>query len=132
MIRALFVALTLTACAQDVRAGDPTHAASQASHRDVDVGALHDALKAAEKPVLIDVRTPGEYAEGHVPGAKNIPLDTIGSHADELKGDQEVWLVCRSGSRSARAASLLNGQGVRTVNVQGGTLAWQAAGYPVE
>jgi rhodanese-related sulfurtransferase len=100
--------------------------------RTIDVDALERARADGSAQVLIDVRTPAEYADGHVPGAKNIPLDQIGSRMAELPTDQEIYLVCRSGSRSARAASLLSAEGRQTVNVAGGTLAWQRAGKAVE
>lgn len=87
------------------------------------------------KVVLYDVRTPGEYAGGHVPGAVNIPLDQLSSRMDELaphKGDA-VYLVCASGNRSGKAATQLAAAGFSNpINVEGGTRAWQAAGKPLE
>jgi rhodanese-related sulfurtransferase len=82
---------------------------------------------------LIDVRTPGEFASGHVPGAKNIPLDELPARMGEL-GDPaaEVFVICEVGGRSAQAASSLAAAGRRAVNVKGGTRAWKAAGLPVE
>lgn len=101
--------------------------------RNVDVATLLNDLKAETPPLLIDVRTPEEFAEGRVPGAKNVPLDTLGSQVEALKSEErEIYVVCRSGGRSARAADLLARRGVRAVNVEGGTLAWQAAGEPIE
>lgn len=105
---------------------------AQAADREVDVATLKKALDDQKVPQLIDVRTPQEFAEGHVPGAVNIPLDQIETRSGEIASDQEVWLVCRSGSRSARAASLLEQKSFNTVNVLGGTLAWQASGFAVE
>ncbi|MCB9679668.1 MAG: rhodanese-like domain-containing protein [Alphaproteobacteria bacterium] len=109
-------------------------AAESTSAREIDVKTLKSDLDAKKVPVLVDVRTPEEFAEGHVPSAKNIPLDQLGKRLDELEPyrEQEVYLVCRSGARSARAASLLGQNGIPTVNVAGGTLAWQAAGLATE
>ena len=102
------------------------------SHAAAAQGLLND-LKAETPPLLIDVRTPEEFAEGRVPGAKNVPLDTLGSQVEALKSEErEIYVVCRSGGRSARAADLLARRGIRAVNVEGGTLAWQAAGEPIE
>ena len=106
--------------------------ASAAGQRsDIDVNALQAALDSGSVRKLVDVRTPGEFAEGHVPGAVNIPLDTLGGRVSEL-GDGPVHVICRSGSRSSRATDLLVGEGVDATNVKGGTLAWIAAGYPTE
>lgn len=84
--------------------------------------------------MVVDVRTPEEYAGGHVPGAVNLPLDALGARMDELGAhrDGEVYLICQSGRRSARAAELLSAAGYTAVNVEGGTAAWRAAGHPVE
>ena len=81
---------------------------------------------------IIDVRTPEEYAEGHVEGAKLIPVDELADRLAEVPKDRQVYVYCRSGKRSARAAALLASQGFDKVeNVLGGILAWQAAGHPV-
>lgn len=136
MHRILFLVLT-TACANEPTSHDggtpTTEAAAPASVRNIDVATLAHDLEADPKPVLIDVRTPGEFSQGRVPGAKNIPVDQIAGHVDELKSEgQEIYLICRSGSRSARAASLLASRGVPAVNIEGGTMAWQRAGGPLE
>jgi rhodanese-related sulfurtransferase len=98
--------------------------------RTVDVTALHDAGKVP----LIDVRTPGEYAAGHVPGAVNVPLDTLSAAAVGalVPPGGEVWVICEVGGRSAAASKQLAAWGLAPVNVDGGTRAWRAAGWPVE
>jgi len=96
----------------------------------VDVGALKARMDAGPAPVIIDVRTPGEFAEGRVPGAVNIPVDELQARIDEVPDG--AWLICRSGGRSARAAGLLARAGRSVTDVGGGTLAWTAAGFPVE
>ncbi len=123
---------TTAACAQSVQAEPGAGGFEAPAIRTIDVEQLDKARKDGTAKVLIDVRTPQEFAEGHVPGARNIPLDQIGAHADQLPGDEEIYLVCRSGSRSARAASVLSAKGVKTVNVAGGTMAWLQAGKAVE
>ncbi len=83
--------------------------------------------------VFIDVRTPEEYAAGHIPGAKLIPLDELEQRLAEVPRDRQVYLYCRSGHRSAKAAEILAKHGFTNIeNVQGGMLAWQQAGYPVK
>ncbi len=85
------------------------------------------AAMAAGPVCLIDVRTPGEFAGGHIEGAQNIPLSSLSSA--ELE-QQPVWLICRSGGRSARGAAELSGRGVEVVDVAGGMSAWSSAGLP--
>ena len=79
--------------------------------------------------VLIDVRQPEEYVAGHVRTARLLPLRDVPDHVAELPTDTEVFVICRSGSRSAMASEFLIEQGVRAVNVAGGTLAWADAGH---
>jgi rhodanese-related sulfurtransferase len=67
--------------------------------------------------VIIDVRTAGEYREGHIKGSKNIPLDTIFSKVAEIKKlNKPVIVCCRSGMRSGQAASILKNSGVEVMN----------------
>jgi rhodanese-related sulfurtransferase len=85
--------------------------------------------------VLVDVREPDEYVEGHVPCARLLPLGSVGRNAHELRREahvnRPVYLICRTGVRSADAALLLERSGVNAVSVAGGTEAWKAAGLPV-
>ncbi|GAA0549734.1 hypothetical protein GCM10010172_34750 [Paractinoplanes ferrugineus] len=81
--------------------------------------------------VLLDVRHPGEYAGGHLPGAVNVPLDEVSAVAARYAG-QAVVTVCHSGARSLAAARLLSAAGARVQSLAGGTEAWRQAGYPVE
>jgi rhodanese-related sulfurtransferase len=80
---------------------------------------------------LIDVREVDEYTAGHVPGAVNLPMSTIGEHLDELpEGAFDV--ICQAGGRSARVVQALEARGHDATNVEGGTGEWISAGYPVE
>ena len=86
---------------------------------------LADKL-AAGRPVLIDVREPYEFAEGHVPGAVNIPLGSLRARLSDLDPAAETLLICHSGNRSKRAARQLDRAGfTHAHNVRGGTLAWR-------
>jgi rhodanese-related sulfurtransferase len=77
-------------------------------------------------PVLIDVREPDEFAAGHVPGARNVPLATLADQAGRLDPNAETLLICQSGRRSAAAARQLHRRGFTDVHsVKGGTLAWR-------
>ncbi len=80
---------------------------------------------------VLDVRQPDEYEAGHVPGAHLIPLGELTTRHTEVPTDQEVYVVCHGGGRSAAATEALNGAGYRAVNVAGGTQGWIAAGNPV-
>ncbi|ATX79470.1 Rhodanese-related sulfurtransferase [Mariprofundus aestuarium] len=84
--------------------------------------------------VLIDVRSPDEFRAVHVPGAKLIALNTLMARANEIPKEGDVYLICHSGARSAQAAMYLGQQlGYNNlINVDGGTMAWTNAGYPVE
>lgn len=82
--------------------------------------------------VLIDVREPDEYASAHVPGAINIPLGQLRSRVSEVPSAPEVHVICQSGRRSAQATEVLTAEGVRAINVDGGTTAWIQAGLPTE
>ncbi|WP_404442960.1 rhodanese-like domain-containing protein [Microbacterium marinum] len=90
------------------------------------------AQLAAASPVnVIDVREPDEFASGHVPGARNIPLATVPDHVDELRELEDLHLICQAGGRSARAAAFLEHHGIEATNVDGGTGTWIAEGRPV-
>lgn len=71
---------------------------------------------------IIDVRTPGEYRAGHIPGAKNVPLNKIEGYTGNK--DEKVYVICQSGMRSKRAASILNKKGYDVVNIRGGMTQW--------
>jgi len=81
---------------------------------------------------LVDVREVDEWDAGHIDGARLIPLGALGSRLAELDRDQPVVTACRSGKRSLVAAKALTQAGFRDVaNLEGGLIAWQAAGQPV-
>jgi phage shock protein E len=73
--------------------------------------------RVAAGAVLLDVRTPGEYADGHVQGAKNIPVQELAKRFGELPPKADVVVYCRSGARSAVASQMLNGRGHTVLDV---------------
>ena len=90
-------------------------------------GKLADAEHA---PFVLDVRGPGEYENGHVPGAINIPLPQLAERAGELDPARPTTVICLGGYRSSAACSLLERAGLeKLVNVTGGTRAWIEAGH---
>lgn len=76
--------------------------------------------------VLLDVRTPKEYSQGHIPGAVHVPLTDIGSRVKKLKKDKEIVVYCQSGNRSIWAIRRLIAMGYRNpYNLKGGYNAWK-------
>jgi rhodanese-related sulfurtransferase len=92
---------------------------------------VHQLAALGGEVSLIDVREPAEWVEGHVPQARLIPLGDLGARIDEVPTVGTVYLICRSGARSAHATGALRDRGVDAVNVAGGTDAWRAAGQPI-
>ncbi|MCO6450587.1 MAG: rhodanese-like domain-containing protein [Caldilineales bacterium] len=87
----------------------------------------------ANSVTLVDVREPYEFTGGHLPGAVNIPLQTIPGRLAELQAAESLMLVCATGNRSAIAADWLMQQGLSKVaNVEGGTVAWARHGLLLE
>ncbi|MFE9771723.1 rhodanese-like domain-containing protein [Streptomyces sp. NPDC005931] len=81
---------------------------------------------------VVDVRTPAEYASGHLPGAVNVPLDHIRRALPEIRhaaGRGDLLVVCASGARSENACKLLAEHGIPTATLAGGTGAWAAEGH---
>ncbi|MFI9155515.1 rhodanese-like domain-containing protein [Streptomyces sp. NPDC053367] len=94
--------------------------------------ATHQARTRLNELTIIDVRTPGEYASGHLPGALNIPLDQIQRALPDIRhatdrGD--VLVVCASGARSQNACKILADNGITAATLSGGTGAWAADGH---
>jgi phage shock protein E len=80
------------------------------------------AKRIEEGAFLVDVRGPGEFAEGSAKGAVNIPLDTLAQNLNSFKGKENIVVFCRSGNRSGQAKSILEQSGFKNV-LNGGT--WQ-------
>jgi len=81
---------------------------------------------------LLDVREGDEWAVGHAPAAVHIPMSEIVERVEEVPGDRRVHVVCRVGGRSAQVTQFLLAHGRDAVNVDGGMLAWAAAGLPMD
>ena len=82
--------------------------------------------------LLIDVRTPEEFASGHIQNAVNISVETLPARLDEVPGGTPVVVYCRSGNRSASAAQILTENGYQQVYDLGGILDWVAQGLPIQ
>jgi rhodanese-related sulfurtransferase len=81
--------------------------------------------------VLLDVREDDEWAAGHAPDATHIPMGDIPARLDDVPDGSPVYVICRSGGRSARVAQFLNANGWDAVNVGGGMQSWASAGRPM-
>jgi rhodanese-related sulfurtransferase len=89
---------------------------------------VHDAPQDAH---FLDVREPDEWRAGRIDGAQHIELMTLPQRLDEIPTDTQVVVVCRVGGRSAQATAFLQQAGIDAVNLDGGMIAWDAAGRPI-
>lgn len=108
-------------------ATDPDTTLSQAE--------LMERLNAGRAPILVDVRTPQEYRNGHVPGAINIPVQELDARVGELGvyRDTELVLYCETGMRAGHAERMLQQQGFTQIRSLDGDMgAWRRAGLPAE
>jgi thioredoxin 1 len=96
----------------------------------VDLDQFAEAL--ADGAAVLDVREPDEYIDGHVPGAKLIPLGELGQRVHDIPAGRPLYIICATGGRSmAAATALLNQVGIDAINVAGGTKGWIASGRDV-
>jgi rhodanese-related sulfurtransferase len=93
---------------------------------------LNEKLKFGKHPLVIDVRQPDEFRQGHIAGAKLIPLGELYKHIKELSKGREIVCVCASGNRSRSAAKILAKDGFTAFDLQGGMTAWRRAKLPVQ
>jgi len=106
----------------------------QASRPDVAPAAVAEIRARADAPLLLDVRSPEEFAAGHVAGAVNIPHDRLASRLEEVQASDRPWVLvyCRSGKRADSAESVLAKAGFEVRQINGSWLRWEAEGRPVE
>lgn len=112
--------------------GFQVNAAAQNSFANVDVEHFERIIQ-SDSVQIVDVRTPEEYASGHIAGALNLNVQdsTFKSQAlSKLDKARPCAVYCRSGKRSALAASILAAEGMKVTNLLGGIIAWVEAGKP--
>lgn len=99
----------------------------------VDSAGLQSLLRSSPTEVfLLDVRTPGEWSRGHIPGAHLIPMNQVPERLGEIPQDRKVVVVCATGARSAAVARYLDGRGYPWVgNHEGGVYDWARRGLPM-
>ncbi|MFF4319227.1 rhodanese-like domain-containing protein [Streptomyces sp. NPDC001568] len=94
-----------------------------------------EALPRLHELTVVDVRTPGEFASGHLPDAVNVPLDRLGRALPELReasGPKPLLVVCASGARAENAVTVLAAHGIDASVLTGGTTAWAAGGHRLD
>jgi len=112
---------------------NPAHAKATADAATaINAAEARARIDGAAPPFLLDVREPYEFTEGHIHGARLIPLGELGRRLNELPRDREILVVCRSGNRSGTATRQLVQAGYRAVNMSGGMIGWQRAGFPAQ
>jgi phage shock protein E len=125
-VRRLPVLLVMTALA---------FAAGAAGPPSIEPKALNDRIAWADRSlVVLDVRTPAEYADGHIPGAINIPHDEITRRVAELANarDNDIVVYCKAGPRAAEAIGVLEKQGFKRVyHLAGDYTRWNEEKRPV-
>jgi len=100
-------------------------------HRHVPADDFWELTRASDA-VVIDVREPGEFQRGHVPGSTSLPLRELPAAGEQLPRDKLLLLTCRSGRRTSRALYMLEEMGFTNLHgLRGGLLAWRAAGLPI-
>ncbi|MCC7298945.1 MAG: thioredoxin [Bacteroidia bacterium] len=100
-----------------------------------DATGFQDKLKTELQKTILDVRTPEEYNNGHIPNAININVNgsDFETAVQKLDTQKTIFVYCLAGSRSARAADILAQMGFKNiVNLEGGYSQWSAAGFPTE
>lgn len=104
---------------------------AQAGKPAVAPAAVDEIATRADAPLVLDVRTPEEYAAGHVPGAVLIPHDQLAGRLSELDRDRWVLVYCKSGRRAGIAERLLAEEGFEVRQIEGSWQRWSAEGLPV-
>lgn len=123
------VTLTLLTFGLAVGAQDPIDKES------ITAADLDTLIVAGDAPFILDVRSQKEFADGHIPGAVNIPHTELADRIAELNGrkNDKMVLYCRSGRRAVTADEILRASGfTRITELEGHMLGWQAGGHPVE
>lgn len=131
---AALAAVGLSACSADDTA-TPDAASAEAAGIRVATPEEASEILASQQVVLLDVRTPAEFAEGRLAGAQNIDqmAPDFADRLAELPRDESYVIYCRSGNRSAQARAVMEDLGFTdVVDIEGGILAWSQAGLPIE
>jgi phage shock protein E len=102
---------------------------------DISAQELNGRISAGDAPLILDVRSTDEYADGHLPGARNIPHTELAERIGELglTTTDEIVVHCYSGKRAGSAQTTLDGMGYTNIrHLEGDWQGWQAAGLAIE
>ncbi len=140
IIPAILLAFFLSlASSPTVRAGEPKQASAEKTTITKDVTPDEAALLVTGKPaaaLVLDVRTPDEFAEGHIPGATNVDFlgDDFEKQIAALPADRPLIVHCAAGNRSSKAVAKLaaTGKFAQILHLKSGFNGWKAAGKPIE
>ncbi len=100
---------------------------SPKSYQNLDAETFAAEIDAADRPLILDVRSPAEFQMGHLSGAKNINVmdRSFQANIQKLNSNQPVYVYCKSGARSKAACGVLSKQGFEEIyNLRGGVMAW--------
>lgn len=104
---------------------------NEGEYGDVTVELARELIQEKTSLVILDVRTDGEYRDGHIEGAVNIPVNELEGRLGELEKEDETLVYCRTGNRSGTAVGILKENGYEKIfHMNKGITAWTAAGYP--
>jgi len=104
------------------------------AYQDLNAKQFYEMIQKEKDVIILDVRTPQEYQEGHISNAINIPVQILGQQLDKLNNfkDKKILVYCRSGNRSAIASQILDRAGFKNVyNLKGGLFEWKASELPL-
>jgi rhodanese-related sulfurtransferase len=100
----------------------------------ISIDELHDLLgKMTDKDLILDVRSPAEFNEGHIEGAQNTPHEEVGSIVEDLKNYETVYVHCKMGGRAKTAAGILTNSGLDNIVCvgDGGMHRWEEKGWAI-
>ncbi len=110
-----------------------SHRGSRSGSNTISVDEVKNRLDNKDDIFILDVRSQGEYSEGHIKGATLIPMNQVKKNLDKIPKDKDVVVLCAVGGRSSAATKFLVKAGYTNVyNMPGGMVKWQKKGYPVE
>jgi rhodanese-related sulfurtransferase len=111
-----------------------TQTQTQSKVKHISAAQLNSFINSDEEFVLVDVRSPMEYQyDGHINGARLLPLQALAGRLNELPKDKTIVCICRSGNRSYFACEQLASAGFEDIiNISDGMIGWKMAGYPVQ
>jgi rhodanese-related sulfurtransferase len=100
---------------------------------EIDAAGLAALMERSDAPLLVDVRSPAEMAQGMLPGAQVVPMHLVPLRLDEWRSHEKIVFYCRTGARSGQVCAFLQQQGIQSVvNLRGGIVDWHRQGLHIE